>query len=689
MIILLLFVTTPRINQGSAGWFFCPSHSEALRQLQAMAHDTGMSTVASFWLLGWTAGLSWDTGTAECLPLHVASQHVVSSYEAHFLHGSSGLSRGKHGSSQAFLRLSLRITPVEEGHEMMSCSMWKYPEHELLKHEEMAYWGPYLDNTSGFPFSPLRPQFFSTPFSVPCISSGLPKPTNITFLSINMKNILQWNPPEGLHGAEITYTVQYFIYGQKKWLNKSECRNISRTYCDLSVETSDYEHQYYAKVKAIWGMNCSKWAETGRFYPFLETQIGPPEVALTTDEKSISIVLTAPEKWKKNPEESSISMQQIYSNLKYNVSIYNTKSNRMWSQCVTNHTLVLSWLEPDTVYCVLVESLVPGPPRLARPSEKQCVSTLKDQTSELKVKIIFWYVLPISVTVFIFSVTGYFMYRYTHVGKEKHPANLILIYGNEFDRRFFVPAEKIVINFITLNILEESNKASQKDISMIEKSDDVWGLNEPIEDKEPPWEEMEVRHLGYASQLMDIVCDPEETARGTSLRQQEPPSRTMPTDKTVVEYEYNVRTFNDVSLGPGDQESNPQEEASQRGKLFEQQAPLANLDPQTQLYPYTPQLRDLEHLPQGHMDTEEGPEEEPSTTLVDWDPRTGRLCIPSLSSFEHHSEGCGYPESEGLAEEGLLARLYEEQVPDTAPGDSAAYLVQFMEEWGLFIQMED
>lgn len=49
---------------------------------------------------------------------------------------------------------------------------------------------------------------------------------------------------------------------------------------------------------------------------------------MTPDEKSISVVLTAPEKWKKNPEESSISMQQIYPNLKYNVSIYNTKSNR-------------------------------------------------------------------------------------------------------------------------------------------------------------------------------------------------------------------------------------------------------------------------------------------------------------------------------------------------------------------------
>lgn len=60
--------------------------------------------------------------------------------------------------------------------------------------------------------------FFSTKtsispyfFSVPCVSGGLPKPTNITFLSINMKNILQWSPPEGLPGMDVTYTVQYFM----------------------------------------------------------------------------------------------------------------------------------------------------------------------------------------------------------------------------------------------------------------------------------------------------------------------------------------------------------------------------------------------------------------------------------------------------------------------------------------------
>uniref|UniRef100_A0A8C0AC66 Interleukin-20 receptor subunit alpha n=1 Tax=Bos mutus grunniens TaxID=30521 RepID=A0A8C0AC66_BOSMU len=523
--------------------------------------------------------------------------------------------------------------------------------------------------------------------AVPCVSGDLPKPTNVAFISINMKNILQWNPPEGLQGMEVSYTVQYFIYGQKKWLNKSECRNISRTYCDLSAETSDYEHQYYAKVKAMWGTNCSKWAETGRFYPFLETQIGPPEVALTTDEKSISIVLTAPKKWKKHPEESSISMQQIYSNLKYNVSIYNTKSNRTWSQCVTNHTLVFSWLEPGTLYCVLVESFVPGPPRLTHPSERQCVSTLEDQTTALEVKIIFWYVLPISVTVFIFSVMGYSMYRYIHVGKEKHPANLVLIYGNEFDKRFFVPTEKIVINFITLNILEDS-KTSSKDISVMEKSSEASDLNEPIEDQEPHWEDVGAEHLGYVSHAVDIVCDFEKSSKGTSLTQQEPPSRTTPMDKTVIEYECDVRS-SDISVGPRGQEFNLQEEVSLQGKIFEQQAPLADLGPQTLLCSYTPQLRDLDHLRQGHVDTEEGPEEEPSTTLVDWDPQTGKLCIPSLPSFQHDPEGCGHPESEGLGEEGLLSRLYQDQAPDKAPEENEAYLMQFMEEWGLYVQMED
>ncbi|XP_029800145.1 interleukin-20 receptor subunit alpha isoform X3 [Suricata suricatta] len=420
----------------------------------------------------------------------------------------------------------------------------------------------------------------------------------------------------------------------------------------------------------------------------ISSQIGPPEVALSTDEKSISIVLTAPEKWKRNPEESSISMQQIYSNLKYNVSVYNAKSNKTWSQCVTNRTLVLSWLEPDTLYCVRVESFVPGPPRLARPSEKRCVRTRKDQTSALKVKIIFWYVLPISIAMFIFSVMGYSMYRYIHVGKEKHPANLILIYGNEFDKRFFVPAEKIVINFITLNILEDSNVPHKDMRNGMEKSNEVWDMDEPSEEQRPREGETEVKHIGYASHLMNISWDSEGTTQGTSLTQQETPGRAIPRDAAAVEYEYDLRTAQ-VCVGPGGQELDLQEEVSLQGTFFEQQVALADGIPQMPLYSYAPQLRDLDQLLQEPVDTEEEPEEEPSTTLVDWDPQTGRLCIPAFSSLEQDSERGKHPESKKLVEQGLLSRLYEEQPPDKPSEENETYLLKFMEEWGLYVQMED
>ncbi|XP_076784165.1 interleukin-20 receptor subunit alpha isoform X2 [Arvicanthis niloticus] len=514
--------------------------------------------------------------------------------------------------------------------------------------------------------------------AVPYVFCGLPKPTNITFLSIDMKNVLHWNPPEGLHRVEVTYTVQYFIYGQKKWLSTSKCSSISRTYCDLSVETSDYKHQFYAKVKAIWETRCSEWVETERFYPFLETQVSPPEVALTTGEKSISIALTAPEKWKRNPEDHTVSMQQIYPNLKYNVSVYNTKSKRMWSQCITNSSLMLSWLEPNTVYCVHVESLVPGSPRLPLPSQKQCISTLEVQTSTWKDKVIFWYVLPTSVIMFLFSVIGYSVYRYIHVGKEKHPANLVLIYRNGIGKRVFEPSETVTLNFITLSMLDDS-KISQKDMNLPDKSSDDITINGPelSGNWEPHWEEGEGQRLGFPSHSMDIVYGAEQSDRVTFLTQHAWLNSTMPTGEADTEPQYKVLTV--FYRESEDQQFCGLEEAVRTEKLSEPRATSANLDLK---------LEDLHHLGQEHPGSEDEPEEELSATLVDWDPQTGRLCIPSLPIFGHDPENYGHYEKDQLLEDGLLSRLYENQTPEKSEEEDENYLIRFMKEWGLHVQME-
>ncbi|XP_021077366.1 interleukin-20 receptor subunit alpha isoform X2 [Mus pahari] len=410
----------------------------------------------------------------------------------------------------------------------------------------------------------------------------------------------------------------------------------------------------------------------------ISSQVSPPEVALTTGEKSISIALTAPEKWKRNPQDHTVSMQQIYPNLKYNVSVYNTKSRRTWSQYVTNSTLVLSSLEPNTLYCVHVESLVPGPPRLPVPSQKQCISTLEVQTSAWKAKAIFWYVLLTSVIVFLFSAIGYSVYRYIHVGKEKHPENLVLIYRNEIGTRVFEPTETITLNFITLSMLDDS-KISPKDMNLLDKSSDDININDPerSEGWELHWEEVEGQHLGCSSHLMDVICGAEQRDRDTSLTQHEWLNSTIPTEEADTEPQYKVLTY---FYGEGEiQQFCGPEEAARTEKICEPQATSENLDPQ---------LEDLHHLGQEHPVSEDGPEEEPCITVVDWDPQTGRLCIPSLPIFGRDPENYGHYETDQLLEDGLLSRLYENQAPDKLEEENEKCLMQFMEEWGLHVQME-
>lgn len=57
-------------------------------------------------------------------------------------------------------------------------------------------------------------------------------------------------------------------------------------------------------------------------------KIDPPVVSVSSTEKSISIILTAPEKWKKSPEGESISLLQVYPGLQYNVSVLNRKTKK-------------------------------------------------------------------------------------------------------------------------------------------------------------------------------------------------------------------------------------------------------------------------------------------------------------------------------------------------------------------------
>ncbi|KAM9018142.1 interleukin-20 receptor subunit alpha isoform 1-T1 [Ara ararauna] len=559
---------------------------------------------------------------------------------------------------------------------------------------------------------------------------SLPNPRNVRFESINMKNVLHWSAPEGT-GDGVLYKVKYLVYGVGKWIRKPECRNINRTWCDLSSETSDYEEQYYASVKAFLNGKCSDWIETTRFNPLTDTKIDPPMVSVSSTEKSISVILTAPEKWKRSPEGESVSLLQVYPGLQYNVSVLNKKTKKRWWFSISNNTLVVPWLEPGTAYCVSAQIRVTTPLLHSALSKEYCIATLKDKTADETVTVIFGYVLPIVLAALFISMICYCVHKYIHVSKQKHPTNLLWHYTDKCRERVFIPCEKIVVNLITVN--GDEYKPSQESNHLSEmKSPLYYIVYNGTEEKDlTSKEQLETKQLLETSpeeiSHEEILAEGDRTGKWLSYCHPGTKNTVRQKSTETVEYEHDVRA----------EDFSPAQELEEnicapRGLLGEPQIALENLVTMQTGQPYCPQLEvmraadpclgqkveelslkmidgtdelpgvthinlvdldtgksgqtsypQLEKITQGLTD-----KKGEQTILVDWDPHTGRLYIPTLSSVENQVCERAFKHDDP-DKEGILSRLYEREVSDESSEDQEIYLLQFQEQWGLHVEMED
>ncbi|XP_053919922.1 interleukin-20 receptor subunit alpha isoform X2 [Cuculus canorus] len=550
-----------------------------------------------------------------------------------------------------------------------------------------------------------------------------------------MKNVLHWSAPEGT-GDGVLYKVKYLVYGVGKWIRKPECRNINRTWCDLSSETSDYEEQYYASVKAFLNEMCSDWIETTRFNPLTDTKIDPPMVSISSTDKSISITLTAPEKWKRSPEGESVSLLQVYPGLQYNVSVLNKKTKKRWFFSVSNNTLVVPRLEPGTAYCVSAQIHVTTPLLHSEFSKEYCIATLKDKTSDETITVVLGYVLPIMLAVLFISMIWYCVHRYIHVSKQKHPTNLVWHYTDKCKERVLIPCEKIVINLITVN--EDEYKPSEESNHLSETKNPCYcTVYNGTEGKDLPSKEvLETKHLldishEEISREEDILAERDQTGEWPSYGQPGTKNTLRQNNAGTVEYEHDVRA---EDIGPGqklEDLSLKEKTSAPRGLLGETQVALGDLIDMKTGQLYCPQLevratdpclgQKIEglnlkvvdaadelpgetHINLLDLDTEKSGQtsyaqlesiaqsltgkEGGQTVLIDWDPHTGRLYIPTLPSVEN--QVCeGVFKFDEPDREGILSKLYETEVSDESAEDQGMYLLQFKEQWELHIGTED
>ncbi|NXB67724.1 INLR1 protein, partial [Struthidea cinerea] len=119
-------------------------------------------------------------------------------------------------------------------------------------------------------------------------------PQNVTLLSKDFAMILTWAPGEG-SSPDVNYTVRYESQDRlEKWMKVPHCKNIPRTFCNLTCALSNFYVKVRARVKAVWGRFQSPWVESQFKDYYSDVELAPPVLNLNVTENFIHVSASFP-----------------------------------------------------------------------------------------------------------------------------------------------------------------------------------------------------------------------------------------------------------------------------------------------------------------------------------------------------------------------------------------------------------
>ncbi|XP_055491898.1 interleukin-22 receptor subunit alpha-2-like [Leucoraja erinacea] len=207
------------------------------------------------------------------------------------------------------------------------------------------------------------------------VSGHIPEPQQVNFKSTDFYNVLQWR--KGSHNSmNAVYNVEYKMYGEKRWNNKTECWKIHRMFCDLTQETRRFMEPHLARVRALEANGQSNWAMSETIIPFWETVIGPPRIKLIPKARSILVKMLPPRTPFRKKNGSWITLDKIYNGIEYLIEISdNLVENRSDLYTATGITLSVWNLKPKATYCVRAQIKILLFSKVSDYSGKKCVTT--------------------------------------------------------------------------------------------------------------------------------------------------------------------------------------------------------------------------------------------------------------------------------------------------------------------------
>ncbi|NXP65162.1 INLR1 protein, partial [Chloropsis cyanopogon] len=119
-------------------------------------------------------------------------------------------------------------------------------------------------------------------------------PQNVTLLSKDFAMILTWAPGEG-SPPDVTYTVRYESQDRlDKWMKVPDCRNISRSFCNLTCALPSLYVKVRARVKALRGRSQSPWVKSQFKDYYSDVELAPPMLTLNVRDSSICVSASFP-----------------------------------------------------------------------------------------------------------------------------------------------------------------------------------------------------------------------------------------------------------------------------------------------------------------------------------------------------------------------------------------------------------
>ncbi|XP_023140763.1 interleukin-20 receptor subunit alpha [Amphiprion ocellaris] len=293
------------------------------------------------------------------------------------------------------------------------------------------------------------------------VSSSPPSPVNVSFSSLNLRNVLHWFPADGTPD-HTHFNVEYAIYGDSikgskgrrvNWRAVKKCTEIVRTWCDLSNEMCDLEQGYHARVRAVGRKSSSKWTVTRRrFDPKLDTSFGPPLVSVEIENDGLTINLKGPMRYQPNNQTPVVSMATLYPQMTYIVSIRNNQRNQVHHFSVDTGPFKYQLLDYNTEYCFSAESKFLSMPIQCQSSAWQCITTPKDPVVVQMQWVVVGIVVP-SLCVCVMVVAAYFLYHYLTGKGQKNP--YILNPPSFHPPPLTFPPENL--NFILISIIKDDS----------------------------------------------------------------------------------------------------------------------------------------------------------------------------------------------------------------------------------------